>query len=318
MFEFISLATLFAIGCGGFCFAVDALWRVRESRRIELAAAGSRSRSSGRGASVAPGLMRWLAQAMPCLTPAIRALAAPGSIRHNTLQLQLLRAGVRGADAVGMFCALRLFMAVAFSITVWAIAAGLAESASGLIVAAAVLWAGSMGFYLPGLALRQLIGRRQQELAAHFPDALDLIRLCVEAGLGLDAAIARVEKEIRLSCISLYDELHQLSLELRAGAGRQRALKNLALRTGLEEIEALVSVLIQVERFGTSVAESLRIHSEVLRTSRRQRAEEIAAKVPVKLLLPMIFCIFPALLVVLVGPAMIAVYRSFLPALGGG
>ena len=144
-----------------------------------------------------------------------------------------------------------------------------------------------------------------------------MIRLCVEAGLGLDAAISRVEREIRITCEPLYEELHLVNLELRAGASRERALKNLALRVGLSDVDALVAMLIQVERFGTNIADSLRIHSDTLRTNRRRRAEEQAAKVPVKLLFPMIFCIFPSLMVVLLGPALINIIRMLKPGIVG-
>jgi tight adherence protein C len=150
-----------------------------------------------------------------------------------------------------------------------------------------------------------------------FPDALDLMTVCVEAGLGLDSAMARVGAEMRLRSKPLADELHWLSLELRAGRTREQALRNLALRTGVEEIEALASMLIQADRFGTSIAASLRVHSDSLRTARRLRAEEAAAKIALKLLFPLIFCIFPSLLLVLMGPAFIEIYRVLLPTLSG-
>ncbi len=141
--------------------------------------------------------------------------------------------------------------------------------------------------------------------------------VCVEAGLGLDEAIGRVSEEIGLSSPVLSDELHLVALELRAGGGREKPLRNLALRTGVDEIDMLVATLIQSDRFGTSVGNALRVHSESLRTKRRLIAEEEAAKVPVKLLFPLIFCIFPSLLLVLMGPAVISIYRALLPALAG-
>ncbi len=117
---------------------------------------------------------------------------------------------------------------------------------------------------------------------------------------------------------ALSDELRLVNLELRAGADRDRALRNLAIRTGVEEVDSFVTMLSQAERFGTSIAASLRVHSDMLRTKRRQRAEEAAAKIGLKLLFPLIFCIFPSLLVVLLGPAMIQIYRVLLPTMGGG
>jgi tight adherence protein C len=143
----------------------------------------------------------------------------------------------------------------------------------------------------------------------NLPDAIDLMMVCIEAGLGLDAAIARVAQEMRLKSDLLADELHLVGLELRAGSTRERALRNLALRTGVEEVDGLVTMLVQADRFGTSIADSLRVHADMLRTRRRQRAEEAAAKIAVKLLFPLIFCIFPSLMLVLLGPAFIAIYR---------
>jgi tight adherence protein C len=145
---------------------------------------------------------------------------------------------------------------------------------------------------------------------------MDLIIVCIEAGLGLDAAIARTGQEMRLRSPALAGELHLVTLELRVGVSREQALQNLALRTGLDEVASLVTMLRQADRFGTSIAESLRVHADSLRTRRRQRAEEAAAKIPLKLLFPLIFCIFPSLMLVLLGPAVISIYRIFLKNLG--
>lgn len=175
----------------------------------------------------------------------------------------------------------------------------------------------AIGYYLPNMVLARLIAYRKRELFESFPDALDLMRVCVEAGLGLDAAIARVGEEMRINCKALYQEMHMVSLELRAGAARDRALRNLALRMGLDDADSLVATLIQAERFGTSIAQSLRVYADSLREKRSFLAEEAAAKVPVKLLFPLVFCIFPALLVVLLGPAMIGIANVLFPAMGG-
>ena len=188
-------------------------------------------------------------------------------------------------------------------------AVAVSEVNEALLAATAAI-AAIGGWCLPSLWLDSRVARRQRTLASNFPDAIDMIRLCVEAGQGLDAAMTRVEREIRLTCVPLYDELHRVNLDMRAGAARARALNNMAQRIGLPEVDALVSMLVQVERLGTSVADALRIHADVLRTRRRQHAQELAAKVPVKLLFPMIFCIFPALLIVLLGPAVISVVRT--------
>jgi tight adherence protein C len=188
---------------------------------------------------------------------------------------------------------------------------------SGMNLLLCMLMAAALGYYFPNVVLNRLIERRKRELMESFPDALDLMRVCVQAGLGLDAAIARVGDEMRLKSEALYEELHTVSLELRAGASRERAMRNLALRMGLEDVDSLVAMLIQAERFGTSVAESLRVHAEGLRQKRRVRAEEAAAKLPVKMLFPLVFFIFPSLLVILLGPAIISIAKVLLPKISG-
>ncbi len=174
------------------------------------------------------------------------------------------------------------------------------------------------GYYLPNLVLAQIIRLRQRDLFENFPDAIDLMTVCVEAGLGLDAAMKKVGEEMYVKCKPLAEELHLINLEMRAGRSRDQALRNLALRTGVEEIEGLAAMLIQADRFGTSVASSLRVHSDMLRTKRRLRAEEAAAKIALKLLFPLLFFIFPALFVVIIGPGAINIYRVLLPTMAGG
>ena len=226
------------------------------------------------------------------------------------LRLRLLRAGLRDPGAEARFAGLRLLLTLTLPVVAAAGYAMAVNEVSETLLAATAAIAAMGGWCLPSFWLDARVARRQRELASNFPDAIDMIRLCVEAGQGLDAAMTRVEREIRLTCVPLYDELHGVNLEMRAGAARARALKNMAQRIGLPEVDALVSMLVQVERLGTSVADALRIHADVLRTRRRQQAQELAAKVPVKLLFPMIFCIFPALLIVLLGPAAISVVRT--------
>ncbi|PTQ67827.1 tight adherence protein C [Nitrosomonas oligotropha] len=173
------------------------------------------------------------------------------------------------------------------------------------------------GYYLPNVVLTYVIKIRQRDLFENFPDAIDLMTVCVEAGLGLDAAMRKVGEEMYVKCKPLSEELHLVNLEMRAGRSRDQALRNLALRTGVEEIEGLVAMLIQADRFGTSIASSLRVHSDMLRTKRRLRAEEAAAKIALKLLFPLILFILPTLLVVMVGPAIIGVSKTLLPTLSG-
>ena len=168
----------------------------------------------------------------------------------------------------------------------------------------------TLGYYLPDLWFNQKVKSRQRQIFESLPNALDLLRVCVNAGLGLDAAIERVGKELRIESKALAEEFHLLSLELRTGATRKLALHNLADRTGVEDVHSLVSMLIQTEHFGTSIAEALRVHADSLREKRAIMAQELAASIPVKMTIPLIVCIFPALMVVLLGPAIIAVGKA--------
>lgn len=169
-----------------------------------------------------------------------------------------------------------------------------------------------VGFYLPGLWLRMKIKKRKEKILECLPDTLDLLVVCTEAGMGLDAAIDRVAEEMKLNSEVISKELKLYNLELRIGKTRVDALKSLALRIDLEDMKNLVTLLIQTDKFGTSVAGALRIHSDYMRVQRAQRAEEAAVKLPVKLLLPLVFFIFPALFTVIIGPAMIQTYRVML------
>lgn len=170
----------------------------------------------------------------------------------------------------------------------------------------------TIGFYLPDIFLHLRLRSRKRQLLQYFPDALDLMVICVEAGMGVDAAIKRVGDEMALNNKVVSEEFRLLSLELRAGKQRHDALKNLALRTDLEDIHSLVTLLIQTDKFGTSIAQALRVYADSMRTKRFQRAEEMATKLPVKLVFPLILFIFPSLFVAILGPAMIRVYRTFL------
>lgn len=173
-----------------------------------------------------------------------------------------------------------------------------------------------LGWYLPDIALRLRIMHRKEMILEGFPDALDLMVVCVEAGMGLDGALARVGEEVRLRSPLVGAEFHSLNLELRGGKTRRDALHNMAMRTGLEEISAFTGLLVQTDRFGTSIAQALRVHADAMRVRRAQRAEELAAKLPVKLVFPLIFFIFPSIFVVIIGPAAIRIFRSVLITAG--
>ncbi len=227
--------------------------------------------------------------------------------QDSALQRKFVRAGYRHYSIVSLWLGAIASAALAgLTITVLALVSiGTRLSDTQLLLVA--LLGVMIGALLPGALLEWLIRRRQREIMEHFPDALDLIRICLEAGLGLDSAIQRVGQEFQQASPALFDEFHVLSLELRAGAGRAQAMRNLALRTGLKEVQSWVTMITQSEKFGTGIAEAVRIHSDQLRITRRMNAEERAAKLSTKLLFPLVFCIFPALLLVLLGPAGITI-----------
>ena len=166
------------------------------------------------------------------------------------------------------------------------------------------------GFILPDMWVSRQIQNRQEVLRLALPDALDLLVICMEAGLGLDQALLYVSQELRLAHPELCEELDIVNAEMHVGKSRIDALRSLAKRTGVEDLQALVATLVQTDRFGTSVAQSLRVHSDELRTKRRQRAEEMAAKTTVKMVIPLVFFIFPALFVVILGPAVITMIHT--------
>jgi tight adherence protein C len=173
-------------------------------------------------------------------------------------------------------------------------------------------FAGLAGFLAPDVWLTWRVRKRQHVIRLALPDALDLLVVCIEAGLGLDQAFMRVSQELRITHPELCEELDMVNAQIRVGRTRIEALRELASRTGVDDIKSLVAMLIQTDRFGTSVAQSLRVHSEDMRVKRRQRAEEMAAKTTVKMVPPLVFFIFPALFVVILGPAMITIYRQFM------
>jgi tight adherence protein C len=173
----------------------------------------------------------------------------------------------------------------------------------------------AFGYYLPNMVLVRIARRRQREVFETIPDALDLLTVCVEAGLSLERALIKVAGEIHIKSLVLAQELQLVLMEMRAGFTKEKALRNFALRTGVEDVDTLVAMLIQSERFGTSMGASLRVHSDNLRTKRRMMAEECAAKIALKLMFPLIFCIFPTVLMVLVGPAAIQIFRTLMPAM---
>jgi tight adherence protein C len=216
----------------------------------------------------------------------------------------LIQAGFRRPEAAGAFSAARVVVIVALVGLVYF--TGFYKFNPVLLFVVT----GVAGFILPDFWLGRKVKGRQQLLRLALPDALDLLVICVEAGLGLDQALLYVSQELRVAHPELCAEFDLVNAEVHVGKSRMDALRSLATRTGVDDLQALVSTLIQTDRFGTSVAQSLRIHSDDLRLKRRQRAEEMAAKTTVKMVFPLVFFIFPALFVVILGPAVITMYKT--------
>ena len=281
-------------------------------------------RLSGQGKGLAiegaPGrveMPHWQQKVVDILGPAGK-LSLPSEGWETSPQRQrFIHAGFRGDNAPQVFYGVKTLLTFLLPVLFMLYSGVRSVPLENQTMMFWIFLLAAIGYYVPNLYLARRIFVRKREVFENLPDAIDLMMICVEAGLGMDAAIARVAQEIRLKSSLLADEMHLVGLELRAGATRERALRNLALRTGVEEVDLLVTMLVQADRFGTSIADSLRVHADALRTKRRQRAEEAAAKIPVKLLFPLIFCIFPSMLLVLLGPAFISIYRVLLPTMGG-
>lgn len=234
-----------------------------------------------------------------------KLIPSSGKRTPHTQRL-MVRAGYRRPELVMVMQGVKVLLPVGLVALVYF--TGLYQQSPVFILAFAVLG----GYLLPEFWLTTRIRRRQQILRLSLADCLDLLVVCVEAGLALDQAFMRVTQELRIVHPQLCEELDLVNAEIRIGRTRIEALRELANRTGVEDIKSLVAMLVQTDRFGTSIAQSLRVHSDELRTKRRQRAEELAAKATVKMIPPLVFCIFPALFVVILGPAAIGLYRHFL------
>lgn len=224
----------------------------------------------------------------------------------GSLRLRLVQAGFRRDEALTIFFGIR----VAFALGLFAIFASSIVARPNIALALGGL---GLGYILPGMVLARMAKRRAHHIRLSLADMLDLLVVSVEAGLGLDAALQRVGQELAFAYPELADELRLINLELRAGKPRAEALRNLADRTGVDDLGSLVTMLIQTDKFGTSVAQSLRVYSETLRTKRRQRAEEAAAKTGVKMVFPLVTCIFPAIWVITIGPAAIKFVTVLFP-----
>jgi tight adherence protein C len=250
------------------------------------------------------------ARLLKLLEPLNRFLLPVKSGERGKMEQRLIFAGLRSPNALPLFYAIKTGLALVFLLGIVTLSAWLPQLSARKLVFFAML-AAFIGLMLPNYVLDHMVGRRQKRLRDGFPDALDMLVVCVEAGLGLTAAIQRVAEELRFSHPELGVEFAQVTAEMRAGVERETALKGLALRTGLEDIRGLVSLLIQTLKFGTSIGETLRVYAEEFRDKRMQRAEELAAKIGTKLIFPLVFCLFPSFFIVAIGPAVIRIIGVF-------
>jgi tight adherence protein C len=270
-----------------------------ERRRLrELAAA------AGAGSLVASGPVS-LTDQPDAVMKRVSTFVPKSPKEMGRLQKRMTRAGYRHPRAAVYFAVAEVVLPVVFALaTVGAL--GMVRGGIFALLAAGV------GYALPGFWLAHKTSQRQKQIENGLPDALDLLIVCVEAGAGLDAAIVKASDELAISYPALAEELKLITTETRAGKPRLEAFKNFASRTGVEDVRSLVAMLVQTDKFGTSIAQALRTHAATARTKRRQRAEERAAKLGVKLVFPLVFCLFPALYVVVLGPAVIKIMESLM------
>lgn len=251
-----------------------------------------------------PAMKERLEQALDPLSKAIPL--SPGEVSRT--RRWLIQAGYRNPSSLTVYVGSRLACAL--------LGFALVVSASGFDSPMLLVSVTAFGFFLPRFILKRTIKQRQQRIKLGLPDALDLTVICVEAGLALDQAMMRVGEDLHHAHPELSDEFHLVNLEMRAGKPRPEALRNMVERTGVDDIRSLVGTLVQTDRFGTSVAQALRVHSDSLRTERRQRAEEQAAKTTIKMVIPLVLFVLPSIIFVTLGPAVIQLIRTLMPEMG--
>ncbi|MBE0576203.1 MAG: type II secretion system F family protein [Desulfuromonadales bacterium] len=236
------------------------------------------------------------------------------SVRQK-MHLRLIKAGYRSDQAIYNYLAAKILCPIIY-VSIFLISRMVYKFETEVILSIIVLLV--LGFFTPSLWVFLMTKTRQEKILKGLPDAMDLMVVCVESGLGIDMTFKRVGDEMRPICKDLSDEFTLTTLEIRAGMSREDAYKNMNLRIGLSEINSLMVLLSQTSHFGTSLAKALRVHADGMRIKRRQIAEETAAKSSVKLVFPLVLFIFPAIFVVLVGPGALKIIKHLLPALGGG
>jgi len=293
---FISIALITGLGASALLAGTST-----ERRRLrQMATAGGGVATLSFGASEAVRLTERI-------NPRLERIAQtmPKSPREmSRLRRRLAVAGIHSFGAAVLYSVAELTLPFLFAgpALLWLV---------GPVAWIVAIFAGLIGYMIPGLILARLIHNQKRRIENGLPDALDLMIVCIEAGCGLDQAIQKTSVELEISHPALAAELRLITTEVRAGKNRMEAFKNFAARTKVDDVRALVAMLVQTDRFGTSVAQALRTHAETSRTKRRQRAEEKAAKIGVKLVFPLVFFLFPAFYVVTLGPAVIQFVRVF-------
>lgn len=260
---------------------------------------------------------QWTETVVNLVGPFAELSSPTGKWETSPLRIKFLNAGIRHDDARLVYFGIKTLLPLVFAALAF-LALRTTTHSDDLTFLLYLMLAAMIGCYLPNFLLHWKISMRRREIFESFPDATDLMLVCVEAGLGLDAGLTKVADEIRMKSFALAEELHLTNLEMRAGGTREKSLRNLALRTGVEEITTFATMLTQADKFGTSIGESLRVFSDDLRHKRQVRAEELAAKVPTKMLFPLVVFIFPSIIMVILGPAVIQIIRTILPMLSGG
>jgi tight adherence protein C len=259
----------------------------------------------------------WLDRVAKAVRPLTKLSVPEEGWEKSALRTRFMNAGWRNPAAPGLYFASKSALALVLPALAGIALAFLPAAQSSTKMLLLLLLAAAGGYYLPNVVLARIAQRRKREIFETIPDALDLLTVCVEAGLSLERALVKVSAEIHIKSVALAQELQLVLMEMRTGFSKEKALRNFSLRIGVDDIDALVAMLIQSERFGTSIGDALRVYSENLRSKRRVIAEEAAAKIGLKLLFPLIFCIFPTLLMVLLGPAGIKIMSTFSTVLTG-
>jgi tight adherence protein C len=271
-------------------------------RLVELRNPGGRDKKSNK-----TGMSAVLEAAAPALS---KALQPKTELEQNQLKIRLSNAGFNSIAAPQLYLAIKFSMLIAGALLGGGI--GLWKYGATQNGYTSIILAAGAGFYLPELILKLMISSRKQAIFLSLPDALDLLVVCVEAGLGLDAAIRRVADELGDNAKEIAEEFNMCLIQLNMGRARRDVLHDLGVRTGVDDVKSLVAILIQADKFGSSIAQALRVQSDAMRVKRRQLAEEKAQKTAVQMLFPMVLFIFPGIFVVLVGPAAIKMIDQLL------